>query len=146
MQEQRTRMHILSFEMTLPHCSSKHLSIQWYQWPFWSHCTIPRSLDWDCRLSCRNLKDEINYSYNCGGVVYLLQIELSISSIQYSFHRLIVNFDKMVTKWWQNAKLWQNDDKMLSCDKMVTKWCHWNWAINRWFKKAPKSSESNQGK
>ena len=34
-------------------------------------------------LNCTNLKDELNRSYNGGGVVYLLQSELSISSIQY---------------------------------------------------------------
>ena len=50
-QEQWTCMHLLSFEIMPPHCSSKHSSIQWQQWTFWSHCNIPQSLDWACRCS-----------------------------------------------------------------------------------------------
>ena len=34
-------------------------------------------------LKCTNMKDELNCSYNGGGVVYLLQSELSRSSLQY---------------------------------------------------------------
>ena len=45
-----------------------------------------------------------------------------------------VYFPSSHSKLWQNGdKVVKNGDKMLSCDKMVTKWCHWNWAINRWF-------------
>ena len=33
-------------------------------------------------LNCKNLKDELNRSYNGGGVVYVLKSELSRSSIQ----------------------------------------------------------------
>ena len=36
-------------------------------------------------LNCQNLKDELNRSYNGGGVVYLPQSEASYSSIQYIF-------------------------------------------------------------
>ena len=35
-------------------------------------------------LNCTNMKDELNRSYNGEGVVYLLQSELSRSSIQYA--------------------------------------------------------------
>ena len=34
-------------------------------------------------LNCRNPKYELNRSYNCGGVVYVLKRELSISTIKY---------------------------------------------------------------
>ena len=34
-------------------------------------------------LNCTNMKDELNCSYNVGGVVYLLQSELSHSTMQY---------------------------------------------------------------
>ena len=36
-------------------------------------------------LNCRNLKDELNLFHNGGGVVYLLQSELSYSTRQYPF-------------------------------------------------------------
>ena len=35
-------------------------------------------------MDCTNLKDEINCSYNGGGVVYVLKSELSRSAIQYT--------------------------------------------------------------
>ena len=37
------------------------------------------------------MKDELNRLHNGGGVVYVLQSELSRSLIQYSFRRLIVS-------------------------------------------------------
>ena len=50
------------------------------------------------RINCRNLNDELNCSYNGGGVVHLLQSDLPISSLQYihvvmfcGYHPIFVN-------------------------------------------------------
>ena len=46
------------------------------------------TLQW---LNCTNLTDYLNCSYNGGGVVYLLQIELSTSTLQYKKQQKLQN-------------------------------------------------------
>ena len=47
-------------------------------------------------LNCTNLKYELNRSYNSGGVIYVMNSKLSISSIQYMNVRVVF-------WWWQSS-------------------------------------------
>ena len=57
-------------------------------------------------LNCRNLKDELNRSYNGGGVVYLRKSEASRSSIQYVLSILLSWFlAQLLIDRWLNKTL-----------------------------------------
>ena len=54
-------------------------------------------------LNCKNLKDELNRTHNGGGVLYLLQSELSYSTMQYTKWSIFKSYLKLSkTVWLKN--------------------------------------------